>query len=81
MVTTSTVLSHLATALEAGEAVDISPFVTPEVQAEVAAVLAKEGMEKLGPVYGALRGKYDYGILKLCRAAEIRKQGTADKRG
>ena len=68
-----TILGHLADALEAGEDVDISPWVTPEIQAEVAAVFAKEGMEKLGPVYGALRGKYDYGILKLCRAAEIRK--------
>jgi ATP-dependent DNA helicase RecQ len=70
----STVLGHLADALEAGEAVDITPWVTPEIQAEVAAVFAKEGMEKLGPVYGALGGKYDYGILKLCRAAQIRAQ-------
>ena len=31
-------------------------------------------MEKLGPVHGALRGKYDYGILKLCRAAEVWKR-------
>ena len=68
----STVLGHLADAFEAGEAVDITPWVTPEIQAEVGAVFAKEGMEKLGPVYGALRGKYDYGILKLCRAAQIR---------
>jgi ATP-dependent DNA helicase RecQ len=67
-----TVMGHLADGLEAGEAVDITPFVTPEIQAEVAAVFAKEGMERLGPVYGALRGKYDYDILRLCRAAQIR---------
>ena len=69
---TSTVYSHLATCIEQGdiklkEVVDIRDR---EISAIQEAILATEGgHEKLKPVYDALDGMFDYGVLRCVRAA------------
>jgi ATP-dependent DNA helicase RecQ len=65
----NTVAGHLADAMLAGETIDLSQFVTADQQREIAAVFAKLGTASLSPVFEALQGRYDYGRLKLVRAA------------
>jgi uncharacterized protein YpbB len=68
-VVTSTIIGHLANALAVGEIIDLNQFVTPSEQREIAAVFEQKGMAALAPVFEALGGRYDYGRLKLVRAA------------
>lgn len=68
-VVTSTIIGHLANALAVGEIIDLNQFVTPSEQREIAAVFEQMGMAALAPVFEALGGRYDYGRLKLVRAA------------
>jgi ATP-dependent DNA helicase RecQ len=68
----STVYGHLADALQLGEEVDLGKFLRPDQQQEIAAVFEKKGLASLAPVFEALGGRYDYGKLKLMRAALTR---------
>jgi ATP-dependent DNA helicase RecQ len=64
----STIFGHLAIALECGEAVDVSAYVTPAAEAEILATFRQHGLVSVGIVHEAMKGKYDYGPLKLVRA-------------
>ena len=64
----TTILGHLAAAVEAGEAVDISGMLSPEQQAEISAAFARLGAGNLAGVRESLGERYDYGLLRLYRA-------------
>jgi ATP-dependent DNA helicase RecQ len=69
-VTTGTIFGHLAEGIEHGEPIELRRFVSDEEQAEIAAAFARTG---LGNIVGArelLGGKYDYGLLRVYRAAK-----------
>ena len=74
--TPETIFGHLAGALENGETVDLSAFFTPEEKREVAAAFKKLGLLSLSLVFQELGGRYDYGRLRLARAA-LRNRETA----
>ena len=65
----STIIGHLAQALESGEDIDLERFLKPQERAEIEAVFNQLGLEALSPVFEALGGRYDYGRLRLVRAA------------
>jgi ATP-dependent DNA helicase RecQ len=65
----STIYGHLADALAAGENIDLNQFLTPSDRAEITAVFRKMGLGSLSPVFEALGGRFDYGRLRLVRAA------------
>ncbi len=64
----STIFGHLAIAIECGEAVDISAYVRPAAESEISAAFRQLGLVSAGTIHEALKGKYDYGPLKLVRA-------------
>jgi ATP-dependent DNA helicase RecQ len=68
----STILSHLATAIEAGEAVDIESLVSKQAREEIQAAFAQLGLASLSRVHEALNERHDYGQLKLVRAQLLR---------
>jgi ATP-dependent DNA helicase RecQ len=65
--TMGTIYGHLAEALSAGEAIDVNRFLTAEEQREVAIAFNLTG------VFESLAGRYDYGRLRLFRAAMHRQ--------
>ena len=69
MLTTGTICGHLAEAMLAGEPIDLNQFFTPEQQGEVAAAFKKTGAAGLTAVFESLGGRFDYGRLRLFRAA------------
>ena len=69
---TGTVLGHLATALEAGEKIELGHFLSPEDQKELAAAFARHGWANLTGVRETLQERFDYGLLRLYRAAQQR---------
>ena len=69
MLTTGTICGHLAEAMLAGEPIDLNQFFTPEQQGEVAAAFQKTGSAGLTAVFESLGGRFDYGRLRLFRAA------------
>jgi ATP-dependent DNA helicase RecQ len=64
-----TVFGHLAEAIAAGENLDLDRFLSPEQQREICRAFEKLGTASLAPVFEAFGGRYDYGRLKLVRAA------------
>ena len=66
---TSTIYGHLATAVEAGEEIELQQFLTPEEQKEIAAAFEKFGFGNLGGARQFLGNKFDYGLLRIYRAA------------
>ncbi len=64
-----TIYGHLADALAGGENIDLNQFLTPADRAEITAVFRKMGLGSLSPVFEALGGRFDYGRLRLVRAA------------
>jgi ATP-dependent DNA helicase RecQ len=73
--TEGTIYGHLADAILAGEPVDLRQFLTAEQQQEISHAFQKNGFGSLGPVFESLGGRYDYGRLKLVRAALQRRDG------
>jgi ATP-dependent DNA helicase RecQ len=70
MLAASTMHGHLAAAIEAGEALDLNQLIGTEAQKEIAAAFARTGW---GDIVGAkelLGEKYDYGLLRVYRAAK-----------
>jgi ATP-dependent DNA helicase RecQ len=65
----STIYGHLADALLVGEPIDLNQILTPEEQQEITAAFKRLGLTGLSPVFEALGGRYDYGRLRLMRAA------------
>jgi ATP-dependent DNA helicase RecQ len=76
----STIYGHLADAILAGEKVEISAFLSADQKREISGMLEKIGGEALAPVFEALGGRYDYGKLKLVRAAmALDRSGNAGR--
>jgi ATP-dependent DNA helicase RecQ len=71
--TMGTIYGHLAEALSAGEAIDVNRFLTAEEQREVAIAFKQIGFGNLTGVFESLAGRYDYGRLRLFRAAMHRQ--------
>ncbi len=67
--TEGTVYGHLATAVEAGEAVDLSRLVSVEGQREMAAAFERHGWGNLSGAVEFLGGRYSHGQLRVYRAS------------
>jgi ATP-dependent DNA helicase RecQ len=70
----STVYSHLATCIEQGdiklkEVVDINDGEISAIQEAI--LMTEDGQGKLKPVYDALDGMFDYGVLRCVRAGMV----------
>ena len=70
-----TILGHLTTALEAGEAVDISRIFTVDDDAAIAVAFAQNGFGNLYGAAEALGGRFGQGHLRLWRAAHPASRG------
>jgi ATP-dependent DNA helicase RecQ len=68
---TSTVVGHLAEALEAGEDVDIDRLIVKPKRDAIAAAFDKLGSVQLRPVLDHLGDGYSYGELRLVRAVRL----------
>jgi ATP-dependent DNA helicase RecQ len=68
-----TIYGHLATALEAGEAVDVDRLFNAGEKQEIASAFARFGFGNLTGVHQALGGRFNFGALRLFRAALGRK--------
>jgi ATP-dependent DNA helicase RecQ len=64
-----TIYGHLATAIEAGEAIDLAQLINAEAQAEIAAAFKRTGWGNIVGARELLGEKYDYGLLRIFRAA------------
>jgi ATP-dependent DNA helicase RecQ len=64
-----TIYGHLEQAIQAGEPVDIDQLMTAEQQAHIASAFAKTGFGNLTGAKELLGDLYDYGQLRLFRAA------------
>jgi ATP-dependent DNA helicase RecQ len=71
---TSTIYGHLAGAIEAGEPIELTQFFSAAEQEQIAAAFAQCGYGNLTGVHQALGGKYDFGALRLFRAASQRQR-------
>jgi ATP-dependent DNA helicase RecQ len=69
MLAVSTMYGHLATAIEAGEMVDLNQLASAEIQAEMAAAFTRTGWGNIVGAKELLGDKYDYGLLRVYRAA------------
>jgi ATP-dependent DNA helicase RecQ len=69
-VTTGTIFGHLATNIEAGETIDLDRLVDVEAQQEIAAAFKQSGWGNLTGTRELLGEKYDYGLLRVFRAAK-----------
>ena len=67
--TAGTIYGHLEQAIQAGEPVDINRLMTVEQQTQIAVAFAQTGFENLTGAKELLRDLYDYGQLRLFRAA------------
>jgi ATP-dependent DNA helicase RecQ len=65
----STIYGHLATAIEAGEAIDLAQLINAEAQEQIAAAFQRTGWGNIVGARELLGEKYDYGLLRIYRAA------------
>ena len=68
----STIYGHLAAAVDAGEKIDLNLLLAPAERDAIRAAFAKAGFSNLTGVHESLGGKFDYGLLRVCRAVEQR---------
>ena len=68
----STIYGHLASALEAGEVLDLARLFTDAEAKEIEAAFAQAGWGTLSGAHTLLGGRVDYGRLRLFRAAKLR---------
>ncbi len=64
-----TIYGHLATAIEAGVKIDLAQLLAADAQAEIAAAFKRSGWGNIVGVRELLGEKYDYGLLRIFRAA------------
>jgi ATP-dependent DNA helicase RecQ len=76
LLTTGTIYSHLTEAVLGGSIIDVSRFFTTQEQCEVTAAFNQVGFGNLTGVFEALGGRYDYGRLRLFRAAMTTQRKT-----
>ena len=67
-----TIYGHLATAIEAGERIELKQFLNDEEQKEIAAAFAKFGFGNITSARESLGNKFDYGLLRIFRATASR---------
>jgi ATP-dependent DNA helicase RecQ len=67
--TVGTIYGHLGTAIEAGEPIDLAQLISAEAQAEIAAAFKRTGWGNIVGARELLGEKYDYGLLRIFRAA------------
>ncbi|MFN3407659.1 MAG: DNA helicase RecQ [Limisphaerales bacterium] len=67
--TTGTIHGHLATAIEAGEKLPLRALLNEEDWECITEVLRPHSGPSLTPVHAALEGRYDFGLLRVVRAA------------
>ncbi len=72
LLVTGTIHGHLATAIEAGEAVDLRRCFSEDAERAIAAAFAKCGFGNLTGVHETLNGAFDIGLLRLFRSAAPR---------
>ncbi len=72
-----TVITHLAAALRAGEALEVDRLVPAEDRREIEAAFAAHGTENLSRVFEALGGRQPYGRLHVVRALLQGSAGAA----
>jgi ATP-dependent DNA helicase RecQ len=65
----STIYSHLAAGIEAGQPVELGKILNAEAQREVAAAFQKHGFENLTGALESVGGRYSYGQLRVYRAS------------
>jgi ATP-dependent DNA helicase RecQ len=68
----STILGHLALAIDAGLAVDTSRLVTTEQLDRIRPLLAAHGTASMKPIFDELGGKLDYGRIRIACAVLAR---------
>jgi len=64
----STIISHLAELIEAGEAIDVEELIQPEHYEVIADALQRAGGDTLRPVKDVLGDEYSYEEIRLVRA-------------
>jgi hypothetical protein len=64
-----TIYGHLATAIEANETIDLAQLINAEAQTEIAAAFKRTGWGNIVGARELLKEKYDYGLLRIFRAA------------
>jgi ATP-dependent DNA helicase RecQ len=69
-----TIYGHLATAIEAGEKIEMEQLISAEAQVEIAAAFQRTGWGNIVGARELLGEKYDYGLLRIFRAAANVKQ-------
>jgi ATP-dependent DNA helicase RecQ len=73
-VTVSTICGHLATVIESGEKIELAQLLDATAQAEIAAAFKRTGWGNIVGARELLGEKYDYGLLRIFRAAaKVRK--------
>ncbi len=72
--TTGTICSHLATAAEAGETIDLDPLLSAGEQVEIANAFTRFGWGNLAGVREHLGGRLDHGILRIFRSVRQRRR-------
>ena len=72
--TASTIYNHLATAIEAGEGVDLTQFFSSAELEAISAAFAKCGPGNLTGVHQTLGARHDFGALRVYRAAQARQR-------
>jgi ATP-dependent DNA helicase RecQ len=75
-ITIGTVCGHLATAIESGETLDLAQLVAPPDQEAIRAAFAKCGFGNLTGVHQTLDSRFDFGVLRIFRAAQGRGGGS-----
>ena len=68
-----TIYGHLAQAVESGEVIDLNLLLDPAEQETIRATFAQFGFGNLVGTTEALGGKFDMGLLRLCRAVLQRR--------
>jgi len=69
----STIYGHLATAIEAGEQIDLNQLLNAEEQKEIAAAFGKCGFGNIIGARELLGNKFDYGQLRIFRTLAQKK--------
>ena len=69
----TTVISHLASAIKAGEPLDVEPLFPSGAREEIAQAFHQAGGERTKPVFELLNGRYSYGLLRLYLATRERE--------
>lgn len=70
--TPGTIFGHIAAAMEAGELIDLRRLIDTRDFAEIESALEQHPGIALSPVFQALGGRFDYGLLRVVRAAKLR---------